>query len=151
MQSYQDSRLEKVKGMVKIGGDLTRLQAYDGWYFYIMQRWITPWIGLDNLAVNIAKLCSTGPKLSFVEFPEQRGLLGWQDTTTAAEEKKKERQRNRTAAPQLKKPSSRWDWNGDVQSLWPLLVGLFLCTASTLMWILPSDADYTLPGFDISP
>lgn len=59
-----------------------------------MQRWITPWIGLDNLAVNIAKLCNTGPKSCFVEFDRQRGLLGWQDTM-AAEEKRELEERNK--------------------------------------------------------
>lgn len=87
MQEYQGSRIERVKAIVKVGGDLTRLQAFDGWYFYIMQRWVTPWIGLDTLAINIARLCSTGTKLGFVDFPEQKGLLGWQDTI-AAEAKK---------------------------------------------------------------
>ncbi|CAI7658434.1 unnamed protein product [Penicillium glandicola] len=146
MQSYQDSRLERVKMIVKVGGDLTRLQAYDGWYFYIKQRWLTPWIGLDKLAIDIAMLCSTGPKLNFVDFPEQRGLLGWQDTIAA--EAKKEHEAMKGTALQPRR-SARWHWNGEVQSLWPLLVGFFLCFTSTLLWILPGDASHALPGLDI--
>ncbi|KAL4775263.1 hypothetical protein BDW60DRAFT_204529 [Aspergillus nidulans var. acristatus] len=133
MQEYQDSRLARVKTIVKVGGDLTRLQAYDGWYFYIMQRWITPWIGLDTLAINIAKLCSAGTKLSFVDFAEQKGLLGWQDTI--AEEAGKERVARRKQQKVLsQKPSQKgWNWQGKLQRIWPLLVGLFLCLSSTLV------------------
>jgi 2-polyprenyl-6-methoxyphenol hydroxylase and related FAD-dependent oxidoreductases len=121
MQDYQDSRIERVKAIVKVGGDLTRLQAFDGWYFYIMQRWVTPWIGLDTLAINIARLCSAGTKLDFVEFPEQKGLLGWQDTI-AAEAKK---QRLAKRKQQVERAQEWWSWNGELQQIWPLLMGLF--------------------------
>ncbi|KAL5044515.1 hypothetical protein BDW71DRAFT_199007 [Aspergillus fruticulosus] len=96
MQEYQNSRLERVKTIVK---------------------WITPWIGLDTLAINIAKLCSAGTKLNFVEFAEQKGLLGWGDTI--AEKARKER--------------NAWNWQGNLQQIWPLLVGLCLCLSSTLV------------------
>ncbi|KAL4982557.1 hypothetical protein BDW68DRAFT_192064 [Aspergillus falconensis] len=79
--------------------------------------WITPWIGLDTLAINIAKLCSAGTKLNFVEFAEQKGLLGWGDTI--AEKARKER--------------NAWNWQGNLQQIWPLLVGLCLCLSSTLV------------------
>jgi hypothetical protein len=133
VQEYQDPRLARVKTIVKVGGDLTRLQAYDGWYFYIMQRWITPWICLDTLAINIAKLCSAGTKLSFVDFAEQKGLLGWQDTI--AEEAGKESVARRKQQKVLsQKPSQKgWNWQGKLQRIWPLLVGLFLCLSSTLV------------------
>ncbi|GAB1213226.1 hypothetical protein ATERTT37_002375 [Aspergillus terreus] len=133
MQEYQDSRLERVKTIVKVGGDLTRLQAYDGWYFYIMQRWVTPWIGLDTLAINIAKLCSAGTKLSFVDFAEQKGLLGWQDTIEA--ETMKERANKRKAKRLVSQNLSQkgWNWQRELQRIWPLLVGLVLCLSSTLV------------------
>lgn len=83
MKHYQDSRLARVKEIVKIGGDLTRLQAYDGWKAYLTQRWLTPILGMDFLAKNIAELCSGAPKLHYVQFDEQRGLLGWKDTLSA--------------------------------------------------------------------
>ncbi|KAB8250203.1 RNA 3'-terminal phosphate cyclase/enolpyruvate transferase [Aspergillus flavus] len=108
MQEYQDSRLDR---------------AFDGWYFYIMQRWLTPWIGLDTLAINIAKLAGAGTKLSFVDFPEQKGLLGWQDTIA-------------------------WYWTGDLQQIWPLLVGFFLCFSSTLLWFLPRDPHHVWSGIE---
>ncbi|KAB8069926.1 hypothetical protein BDV29DRAFT_198326 [Aspergillus leporis] len=145
MQEYQDSRLERVKAIVKIGGDLTRLQAFDGWYFYIMQRWITPWIGLDTLAINIAKLCSAGTKLSFVDFPERKGLLGWQDTMMM--EAKKERTVCRKQ--QMERSKKWWYLNGDLQQTWPLLVGLFLCFSSTLLWLLPSDPNHVWSGIEV--
>ncbi|EFR04324.1 FAD binding domain-containing protein [Nannizzia gypsea CBS 118893] len=80
LKFYQDSRLSRVKAIVKVASDLTRLQACDGWAMYIRHRWITPLIGLDALAINIAKLASSAPKLDYVPFIERRGLLGWQDT-----------------------------------------------------------------------
>ncbi|RMZ40787.1 hypothetical protein AFCA_005107 [Aspergillus flavus] len=138
MQEYQDSRLDRVKTIVKVGGDLTRLQAFDGWYFYIMQRWLTPWIGLDTLAINIAKLASAGTNLSFVDFPEQKGLLGWQDTI-AVEARKNE---------QRKLPKRWWYWTGDLQQIWPLLVGFFLCFSSTLLWFLPRDPHHVWSGIE---
>lgn len=146
MQDYQDSRIERVKAIVKVGGDLTRLQAFDGWYFYIMQRWVTPWIGLDTLAINIAKLCSAGTKLDFVEFPEQKGLLGWQDTI-AAEAKK---QRLAKHKQQVERAQEWWSWNGELQQIWPLLMGLFLCLGSTLLWLLPSDSQHLWSGVQAS-
>lgn len=59
-----------------------------------MQRWLTPWIGLDTLAINIAKLAGAGTKLSFVDFPEQKGLLGWQDTIAVEARKKRAARQN---------------------------------------------------------
>lgn len=139
MQHYQDSRLERVKAIVKVGSDLTRLQACDGWYFYIMQRWITPWIGLDMLAVNIAKLCSGGNKLNFVEFQGQRGLLGWQDSM--AEEAEKQT----TVKASGGRASS---WGGDLRRLLPLLTGALLCFTSVLWFVFPGDSEHALAGLD---
>ncbi|KAF5975882.1 FAD binding domain-containing protein [Fusarium coicis] len=82
-QEYQNTRIERARTIVKAGGALTRQQAYDGWKAYITQRWLTPIIGLDTLAQKIAGLCVKAPKLSFVEFEEKRGILGWQDTMDA--------------------------------------------------------------------
>ncbi|KAF5688682.1 FAD binding domain-containing protein [Fusarium denticulatum] len=82
-QEYQNTRVERARAIVKAGGALTRQQAYDGWKAYIAQRWLTPIIGLDTLAQKIAGLCVTAPKLSFIEFEEKRGILGWQDTMQA--------------------------------------------------------------------
>lgn len=82
-QEYQETRVERARAIVKAGGALTRQQAYDGWKAYIIQRWLTPIIGLDTLAQKIAGLCVTAPKLDFVEFEERRGILGWQDTIEA--------------------------------------------------------------------
>ncbi|KAL4739542.1 hypothetical protein BDV11DRAFT_187379 [Aspergillus similis] len=74
-----------------------------------MQPWITPWVGLDTLAINIAKLCSAGTKLSFVDFAEQKGLLGWEDTI--AEEARKERvARRKQQRVLLQKPPQK-GWN----------------------------------------
>ncbi|KAJ6172832.1 hypothetical protein N7470_001899 [Penicillium chermesinum] len=128
MQKYQDARIERVKTIVKVGGDLTRLQAFDGWYYYVMQRWVTPWIGLDTLAINIAKLCSGGVKLSFVDFKEQRGLLGWQDMMT--KEARREMLARKEAVGMSRDVSKTWI--KELRRIWPLLVGLIVCLTSTM-------------------
>lgn len=35
--SYQNARIDRVRAIVKVGGDLTRQQAYDGWKPYLAQ------------------------------------------------------------------------------------------------------------------
>ncbi|OQE39011.1 hypothetical protein PENCOP_c007G00516 [Penicillium coprophilum] len=81
IKSCQDSLLERAGTVVK-------------------QRWLTPWIGLDKMAIGIAMLRSGGPKLKFVDIPEQRGLLGWQDTIAA--EAKKEHETKKATKPRLR-------------------------------------------------
>jgi 2-polyprenyl-6-methoxyphenol hydroxylase-like FAD-dependent oxidoreductase len=89
---YQDARMDRVRAIVKISSDLTRRQAYDGWKAYLIQRWLTPIVGLDTLARNIAGLYVTAPKLSYVDFEEERGILGWQDTLVVSKEREIHRQ-----------------------------------------------------------
>ena len=135
MQHYQDSRLARVKEIVKIGGDLTRLQAYDGWKAYLTQRWLTPILGMDFLAKNIAVLCSGAPKLSYVQFDEQRGLLGWKDTLLASsvtEEKKK------------------GSWDGNLEKILPKLFSGFVAFAAMLWWVVLREAQDALPGFGVA-
>lgn len=135
MKHYQDSRKARVKEIVKIGGDLTRLQAYDGWKAYLTQRWLTPILGMDFLAKNIAELCSGAPKLNFVQFDEQRGLLGWKDTLSASE------------APEDQKQGG---WNGDFGKLLPTLISGFLALAAVLWWVVLKDGQGALPGFGVA-
>ncbi|KAJ8120320.1 hypothetical protein O1611_g10396 [Lasiodiplodia mahajangana] len=143
MQKYQDSRIGRVKAIVKAAGDLTRLQAYDGWKFYLNQRWITPIVGLDFLAGNIAKLCVGAPKLSYVQFDEQRGTLGWDDTKAA------EAQRRDVGMPSQKdKSGNGWrEWRGDFESAVPKLLSV-LVGISAITWVfLLGSARYSVPGF----
>ncbi|KAI1017868.1 hypothetical protein LB504_003974 [Fusarium proliferatum] len=105
-QEYQDTRVERARAIVKAGGALTRQQAHDGWKAYIIQRWLTPIIGLDTLAQKITGLCITAPKLNFVEFEERRGILGWQDTIEAG----KGYQRKGKVAKKKKKKKTGMSW-----------------------------------------
>ncbi|KAJ2990432.1 hypothetical protein NUW58_g2949 [Xylaria curta] len=141
MRRYQDSRIGRVKAIVKAAGDLTRLQAYHNWKFYFNQRWMTPIIGLDFLAGNIAKLCVGAPKLSYVEFEEQRGSLGWEDTKATAA-------LNDAGTLMRKKGLSGWDeWNGDFESVAPKVLSV-LAGISAVIWVfLFSSVGYSVPGF----
>lgn len=135
MQHYQDSRLARVKEIVKVGGDLTRLQAYDGWMAYLTQRWLTPILGMDFLAKNIAELCSGAPKLKYVPFDEQRGLLGWKDTLAAS---KGTKQGGREAI-----------WDEDFEKIFPRLLGGLIAFAAMVWWVILKDAKYAVPGFAV--
>jgi hypothetical protein len=79
--------MDRMRPIFKVGGELTRQQAYDGWMAYLAQRWLTPIAGLDTLARNIAGLCVTAPKLSYVDFEVDRGMLGWYDTLAVRKER----------------------------------------------------------------
>lgn len=68
LQHYQDSRPPRVRELVKISGDLTRLQTYDGWKYSPISRWLTPITGLDMLAKNIAVLRTSAPKAELHRF-----------------------------------------------------------------------------------
>ncbi|EWG38549.1 hypothetical protein FVEG_01739 [Fusarium verticillioides 7600] len=119
-QEYQDTRVERARAIVKAGGALTRQQAYDGWKAYITQRWLTPIIGLDTLAQKIAGLCVTAPKLSFVEFEEKRGIMGWQDTIEA---EKKYAMKGKAAKKEL--TGMTWNnWNGGFEAVFPHVMAI---------------------------
>ncbi|KAF5570493.1 FAD binding domain-containing protein [Fusarium phyllophilum] len=129
-QEYQDTRVERARAIVKAGGALTRQQAYDGWKTYITQRWLTPIIGLDTLAQKIAGLCVTAPKLSFVEFEERRGILGWQDTLEA---EKKYAMKGRVA--EKGKTGISWNnWNGGFEAAFPHVMGV-LAAIWLAIWV----------------
>ncbi|KAL9627730.1 MAG: hypothetical protein Q9164_007512, partial [Protoblastenia rupestris] len=87
LQTYQSSRLARVKEIFTVSWMLTRLQAYDGWLMYIAQRWVLPIVGLGFVAKNVAKTCSQAPKLDFVDFDEDRGTLGWEEGPDVKEKK----------------------------------------------------------------
>ncbi|KAL4976600.1 hypothetical protein BDW66DRAFT_150954 [Aspergillus desertorum] len=134
MQEYQDSRLERVKTIVKVGGGLTPSHPSAGVPRMVFLHraavdYAVDW--LDTLAINIAKLCSAGTRLSFVGFAEQKGLLGWGDTV--AEEARKERVAREKQQMMLSQTPLQkvWNWQGNLQQIWPLLVGLGLCLRST--------------------
>jgi hypothetical protein len=79
LQHYQESRIRRAKRIVKVGGEMTRRQAYDGWMNYLQYRWLLPLIGMEYIAQETARLCNSAPKLMLVEFKEKQGLLRWGD------------------------------------------------------------------------
>lgn len=126
---YQNARLDRVRAIVKVGGDLTRQQAYDGWKPYLTQRWLTPFVGLDTLAKNIAGLCVTAPKLSYIDFEEQRGELEWQDTMA----REKEREMRLTAVKNTSTRKLRGarlvsndNWSGGFEAVFPQVLGVLV-------------------------
>lgn len=85
MQHYRDSRIRRVQRLVTMGGDWTRLQAYDGWAQYLIYRWIGPLVGHERVAESVSRLSLGAPKLSYVPFDEQRGIWAWRDSLSDAE------------------------------------------------------------------
>lgn len=134
LQSYQDVRLKRVKDIFNVSWMLTRLQAYDGWLMYLVQRWVMPVVGLDFVAKNVAQTCSEAPKLDYVQFDEDSGTLGWKQ--------KKEAGKLQTVASKKKKTT----WDGGIEQILPMLFGA-LVFSSALWWVVGRDAKHALPGF----
>ncbi|EER23620.1 FAD dependent oxidoreductase domain containing protein [Coccidioides posadasii C735 delta SOWgp] len=133
LQHYQDSRLDRVKGIVEFGAKMTRLQAYDGWWNYITQRWITPVIGLDCLARDASRLFSGTPKLNYVPFEGKAGKLGWnEDSTTRL-----------TRSPGKKAARG----GRALKRILPVVVGTLMLLSSTLWWVISGDMRHASAGF----
>lgn len=139
MQRYQDGRVDRTRAIVKVGGDLTRQQAYDGWKAYFVQRWLSPVVGLDALAKNIAGLSVTAPKLSYVDFEEKRGVLLWQDTLAAEQEKERDLREKSAVGKKNGRLESGWlrswrGWSGDFESIFPQLLAVLVALWSAI-WL----------------
>lgn len=80
LQGYRDERMPRVTEMFWVSWGLTRLQAYDGWPMYLLQRWLLPRLGLDWVGKNVAESCCKAPQLDFVPFTQRKGTLEWSDT-----------------------------------------------------------------------
>ena len=136
LQTYQDSRLARVKEIFNVSWMLTRLQAYDGWLMYLVQRWVMPIIGLDFVAKNVAQTCSEAPKLDYVEFEEESGTLGWKE--------KKEAMVGKVLSKKTKKV-----WYGGAEKIFPMVFGCLVLFSSALWWLVRSQSKHVLPGFAI--
>lgn len=77
LQQYQAERLPRLKKIHDESAFVTRLQAYDTWFLYLLMRWILPWIGLAPIVHNVSKLGSQGPRLKYVEVNEEQGTIPW--------------------------------------------------------------------------
>jgi len=149
-EKYQNARVDRVRAIVKVGGDLTRQQAYDGWKPYLTQRWLTPIVGLDTLAKNIAGLCVTAPKLSYVDFEEKRGLLGWQDTM--AVEKEREMRRENATRVEARHGKGKlllsWDdWSGGFEAVFPQVLGVLVFVWSAVWLFHLAFSKHYIQGF----
>jgi hypothetical protein len=80
LEGYQNDRLPRVTEVFWVSWALTRLQAYDGWPMYIIQRWLLPIIGLDRIGANVAHSCCQAPQLSFVPYQQRQGTFKWANT-----------------------------------------------------------------------
>ena len=136
LQTYQDSRLARVKDIFNVSWMLTRLQAYDGWLMYLVQRWVMPIIGLDFVAKNVAQTCSEAPKLDYIEFKEESGTLGWKE--------KKEAMVGKVLLKKTKKVGY-----GGVEKILPMVFGGLMLFTSALWWLLGSQSKHVLPDFAI--
>ncbi|KAL0769515.1 hypothetical protein CaCOL14_008823 [Colletotrichum acutatum] len=139
---YQNARVDRARAIVKVGGDLTRQQAYDGWKAYFVQRWLTPIVGLDTLAKNIAGLCVTAPKLTYVDFDEKRGILGWQDTLSAVREREVREEDER-----LKSEPSWGDLNGGFESVFPQVLSILVASWLAICVFHIVFSRQSIPGF----
>ncbi|KAF4778492.1 hypothetical protein HER10_EVM0005774 [Colletotrichum scovillei] len=139
---YQNARVDRARVIVKVGGDLTRQQAYDGWKAYFVQRWLTPIVGLDTLAKNIAGLCVTAPKLTYVDFDEKRGILGWQDTLSAVKEREAREDDER-----LNSGPSWGDLNGGFESVFPQVLAVLVALWLTICVFHIVFSRQSIPGF----
>lgn len=85
LEGYQKDRLPRVTEVFWVSWALTRLQAYDGWPMYFIQRWLLPIIGLDRVGANVAKTCCQAPQLNFAPYKQRQGTFTWADTEIIAE------------------------------------------------------------------
>ncbi|KAH7309685.1 FAD dependent oxidoreductase domain-containing protein [Stachybotrys elegans] len=85
-KKYHEIRTPRVKELFDISWMLTRLQAYDGWRFYIIQRCLLPFIFMQ-VAKQIATAMSGAPVLSFVPFSQRSGKVEWKKQAWELEKK----------------------------------------------------------------
>jgi hypothetical protein len=80
-------------------------------------------VGLDTLAKNIAGLCVTAPKLSYVNFDERRD--------TMASEKEREMHHEDVRGVRAKHLKSGWlvswdGWSGGFEAVFPHVLGVLV-------------------------
>ncbi|CAI6099010.1 unnamed protein product [Clonostachys chloroleuca] len=73
---YHEIRTPRVKELFDVSWLLTRLQAYDGWGWYVVQRWILPLIFMKG-AKQLAATMAGAPVLSFIPFKQRSGKVNW--------------------------------------------------------------------------
>lgn len=77
---YEEKRRPRQKEASDASALLTRLQAYDGWWKWIVMRWLLPTVGMTFLADMMADLCAGAPKISFLPVRyDQPATYRWKD------------------------------------------------------------------------
>ncbi|KAH8704707.1 FAD binding domain-containing protein [Talaromyces proteolyticus] len=79
-EEYQELRKPRMKKVLNLAYQLTRLQAWDGWFMKFVQRFVIPWVGDERVADHFADLVKGGIKLDYVPLPNQPlGTVAWDD------------------------------------------------------------------------
>lgn len=79
-EEYQELRKPRMKKVLNLAYQLTRLQAWDGLFMRMAQRYALPWVGDARAADHFADIVKAGVKLDFVPTPEHRiGTCAWDD------------------------------------------------------------------------
>lgn len=83
-EEYQELRKPRMKKVLNLAYQLTRLQAWDGFIMKLIQRYVIPWIGDARVADHFAEIVKGGIKLDFVPLPDHRtGTWEWDDERLA--------------------------------------------------------------------
>lgn len=84
-EEYQELRKPRMKKVLNLAYQLTRLQAWDGPLMKLTQRYVIPWVGDERVADHFAGIVKGGVKLDFVPTPDHRpGSWEWDDERVAA-------------------------------------------------------------------
>ncbi|KAI9785106.1 MAG: hypothetical protein M1816_000517 [Peltula sp. TS41687] len=83
-EQYTELRKPRMKKVLNLAYQLTRLQAWDGFLMKMIQRFGIPWVGDDRVADHFAKIVQAGVKLDFVPVPDHaKGTWEWDDERAA--------------------------------------------------------------------
>ena len=87
-EEYQELRKPRMKQVLNLAYQLTRLQAWDGPLMKMIQRFVIPWVGDQRVADHFALLVKGGVKLDYVPLPPHvKGSIEFEDLRTETEGK----------------------------------------------------------------
>jgi hypothetical protein len=79
-EEYQELRRPRMKKVLNLAYQMTRLQAWDGRFMKFIQRYIVPLMGDDRVADHFADLVKGGVKLDYVPLQNPpSGTVPWDD------------------------------------------------------------------------
>ena len=79
-EEYQEMRKPRMKSVLNLAYQLTRLQAWDGVLMTMIQRFVIPWVGDDRVADYFATLVKGGVRLDYVPLPPHiKGTVEFDD------------------------------------------------------------------------